>query len=381
MYTARSRIGCPMRGMEGEFSMSGRYEHRRGRRRRSRHRSARSADAPELQDEELLEAELLTEEELALRRARREAERKTKLTGDMLKFGLITLLLLIVFPPAGVVMLIFCGWRYAREFYAMVMEPRLRQRFLQEEIAKQVRAQVSDERERLEGHHARSMEQLSASIAHEIRNPITAAKSLVQQMEEEPTAKENVEYARIALEELQRVERSVSHLLRFARDEEMRKAPVRLADVVDSALETFRDRVARSGIALERRLDCEGRILGDAEKLRRILINLVGNAIDALGQSGTPGGGVRVELGENLAGTEVWLRVADDGPGIEPEALARLFSPFYTSKADGTGLGLPICKKLVEAHDGSIEVSSEPGRGAEFVLTFPRAAAPEGDPS
>ena len=76
--------------------------------------------------------------------------------------------------------------------------------------------------------------------------------------------------------------------------------------------------------------------------------------------------------GENLAGTEVWLRVKDNGPGLDAEAQQRLFAPFYTSKADGTGLGLAICRKLVDDHGGTIEVSSQPGAGAEFLLVFPR---------
>jgi signal transduction histidine kinase len=114
---------------------------------------------------------------------------------------------------------------------------------------------------------------------------------------------------------------------------------------------------------------------GDAEKLRRVLINLTGNALDALEQAGTPSPCIQVISGEDLAGREVWLRVRDNGPGIEPEALARIFSPFYTSKASGTGLGLAISKKLVDAHGGSIEVKSTPGQGTEFLLTFPKHAA------
>src|SRR5262249_57733345 len=92
---------------------------------------------------------------------------------------------------------------------------------------RRVRATLDGGRRALEGRHARSLEELSASIAHEIRNPITAAKSLVQQMEEDPRGAENVEYARVALAELERVERSVSHLLRFARGEETQLAPPR----------------------------------------------------------------------------------------------------------------------------------------------------------
>ena len=153
---------------------------------------------------------------------------------------------MIFIPPVGFIMLIVWGLKLGKRFYRLVLEPELRERFVESEVKKQVQVTLSREREALHGEHARSLEQLSASIAHEIRNPITAAKSLVQQMEEDPTAHENVEYARVALEELSRVERSVSHLLRFARDEEVRRRPIHFGEVVDSAVETFRDRAARS---------------------------------------------------------------------------------------------------------------------------------------
>ena len=83
-------------------------------------------------------------------------------------------------------------------------------------------------------------------------------------------------------------------------------------------------------------------------------------------------------MGENLAGSEVWLRVRDNGPGVDRELLAKMFSPFYTSKVNGTGLGLAICKKLVDAHSGSIEVTSDPGDGAEFIVTLPKTRDEKG---
>ena len=113
-------------------------------------------------------------------------------------------------------------------------------------------------------------------------------------------------------------------------------------------------------------------IRGDAEKLRRVAINLVGNAIDALVESDVVDRSVEVAMGENLAGTEVWFRVKDNGPGIESEIAKRIFDPFYTSKQSGTGLGLPITKKLVEAHGGEIELITDVGQGTEFVVTFPK---------
>jgi len=336
-----------------------------GKMRRRRHGRRRAREAA-------LEREFMSDEEVVLLDAREEAERKVEFTSRLLKRGLINLILLIFLPPVGVVLLIINLMRFGRPLYEQLVEPRVRERFLREEVEKRVRSQLVRERQDLEGEHARSMQELSASIAHEIRNPITAAKSLVQQMEEDPAAEDNIEYARVALEELSRVERSVSHLLRFARDEELRRLPLRLAEVVDSAALTFAERAERLGIEIQSDLEVAGELEGDAEKLRRVVINLLGNALDALEESDKPGGRIDVQVGENLAGTEVWLRVADNGPGIDSVTREHLFSPFHTSKETGTGLGLPICRKLVDAHHGSIEVRSEPGTGTEFIVTLPK---------
>jgi len=374
---------CPWGGQAagGPSVSHHRKSERNQRRRRRRRRDGERGYAPREEaprheagwDEE--PELLLSPEDQAWRRAQRTADEKARLVSEDLWVLIVCAILLVLVFPIGLIVTIIWGRRPIKRAWRLFVEPKLRDKFIEVEVEKQVAATLTHERQLMENEHARSMQQLSASIAHEIRNPITAAKSLVQQMEEDPRRVENVEYARVALEELQRVERSVSHLLRFARDEEMGLAEVSMAEVVDSALETFRDRVERSGVTLERRLDTEGLMRGDAEKLRRVVINLVGNAIDALEESGHTQPHIEVAMGENLAGTEVWLRVQDNGPGMDEQSRQRLFSPFYTSKPNGTGLGLPICRKLVEAHGGSIEVSSEPGEGAEFLLTFPKAQA------
>ena len=154
---------------------------------------------------------------------------------------------------------------------------------------------------------------------------------------------------------------------------------LRMADVVESVLESFRDRAQRTGIALESRFDSDGAMRGDAEQLRRVVINLVGNAIDALDEAETPDPRIDVHMGENLAGSEVWVRIADNGPGVDRDSLEKLFTAFYTSKPNGTGLGLAICKKLVEAHGGAIEATSEPGGGAEFLVIFPKRQPAQGE--
>lgn len=246
---------------------------------------------------------------------------------------------------------------------------RLRARFLDEELG---RVEGAAARGDAEESRALVMSELAASIAHEIRNPITAAKSLVQQMGDSPGAAENLEYAQVALEELDRVERSVSHLLRFAREEEVEPRELRLADVVREALAILEERAAKAGVELLPEVTAAGALRGDPDKLRRVVLNLVGNAIDAL--EDTPGAKVEVGVGENLAATEVWLRVRDNGPGIPEEERERVFRPFHTTRDQGTGLGLAITRKLVEVHGGTVEVTGSPSGGAEFLVTLPRAS-------
>ena len=229
----------------------------------------------------------LSPEEKAYRVARRRANAKLSFVTHFVTYLAVCTFLLFVagFRPAFITAL---GWGIGIviHYFAVLVAPGLRERFIETEVRREVRASVTRERENLESRHARTLEQLSAAIAHEIRNPITAAKSLVQQMGEDPSSSESVGYANVALEELDRVERSISHLLRYAREEEVDLSPLRLCDVVESSLESFHDRLVRSAVELKLTLDSDARMMGDPEKLRRVLINLIGNALDALVPSG-----------------------------------------------------------------------------------------------
>lgn len=315
----------------------------------------------------------MTDEQKVYQAARRRANRKLSFISHFVSYATVCTFLLFVagFRPAFIVALSW-GIGIVFHYFFALAAPELRQRLIDREVNREVQVSVSRERRSIEERNARQIEQLSASIAHEIRNPITAAKSLVQQMGEDPNSEDSVAYARVALEELDRVERSISHLLRFAREEEIRMREVRLQDVIVSAIETFRDRLERTGIHIGQEIDTEGWMRGDPEKLRRVIINLIGNAIDALEDAKTPDSSIQISAGENLAGTEVWLRVQDNGPGMDAATLEQIFNPFFTSKSSGTGLGLALSKKVVDAHGGLIEANSTVGEGTEFVLTFPK---------
>ncbi len=261
---------------------------------------------------------------------------------------------------------VFCHYLWA------LTAPKLRDRWVEQEVGARSAHGVKTERREVETRSRRSLEDLSASIAHEIRNPITAAKSLVQQMGEDPASGDNLEYAETALSELDRVERSISHLLRYARDEEPRMSRLELRSVALAAIEGLADRAASSGVELTIDFDRPGEMRGDGEKLRRVIENLVSNALEALATAQTSSPRISVLGGENLAGNEIWLRVVDNGPGITADERERIWSPFYTTRQEGTGLGLALSRKTIEAHGGRIELLAETRQGAEFVLSFPK---------
>lgn len=321
----------------------------------------------------------MTAEEQAYKEARQAANARVGFGAHLVTFAATLLFLLVIagFRTAAIVAMSW-GIGLAAHAFVALAAPRIRGRIINREVSRRLQTDVPRERRNLEADQSRRVEELSASIAHEIRNPITAAKSLVQQMGEDPGAHDNVEYANVAIEELGRVERSISHLLRFAREEDIAITEMQLRDVIESAVETFRDRQQKTGAAIDVQCSDIGPMRGDPEQLRRVVINLLGNALDAFDEAATDGPMISIQAGENLAGNEVWVRIRDNGPGMEPERLTRIFSPFYTSKTEGTGLGLAISKKVVDAHGGSIEAHSEPGQGTEFVITFPK---PSGESS
>ena len=210
----------------------------------------------------------LTPEEETYLEARRTAERKIRFFQHLVSYAFVVLFLwAIVATKVAMIVAFSWGIGLASHYFQAVVAPDLRRKWVRGEVDRQVSRTVSRQRVALEDEKLRSLEELSASIAHEIRNPITAAKSLVQQLGEDPGSAENVEYAQIALQELDRVERSISHLLRYAREEEMHPEKMKLVDAAESALETVRERLDSARVKVSRDFDVPGEMVGDTEQL------------------------------------------------------------------------------------------------------------------
>ena len=210
--------------------------------------------------------------------------------------------------------------------------------------------------------------EMAAGMAHEIRNPLGGiqlyASMLMQDVADRPNS---LEVVRKISAGVKRLEALVGQVLQFTREIAPRPQPMDLAPVVDQAVEY----AART--MSERQVNC--RVIGprpmsvnaDPLLLGQAVLNLLLNAIEAI----EGGGEVRVEYHPPPDGSDAkffHLRVCDTGAGIAPQALDRIFNPFFTTKASGTGLGLAIVHRIVEAHDGTIMAMNQPGGGAKFEM-------------
>ncbi|MGH7915997.1 MAG: ATP-binding protein [Candidatus Binataceae bacterium] len=313
------------------------------------------------------------DEHQAYERARKRAAQQAGFYAHLMWYGVVigSCLILNLIVSPGFEWWIFpaVGWGIglASHFGAVYGWHWIHERVFEPAIKREVQREVTLEKEAMRTEKQASLDELTASFAHEIRNPIAAAKSLVQQMGEDPRSNENVEYAKVALDELARVERSVSHLLKYAKEEDYHFDNVNLAAVLDQALTQMRGKLGAAHVTLSRSYIGGPTVRADADKLRQVFTNIIDNAIDAMHE-----GERRLELGiVRLYASSATVVIRDNGCGIPEDKLTKIFNPFYTTKQNGTGLGMGIAKKVMDAHHGRIEVRSEAGVGTEIRLTVP----------
>ncbi len=305
----------------------------------------------------------------ALRAAQRRTAHRIALTIHGVAYLGVLMLLSVLFFPAAVIVAFAWGTGLALHATVALFATGLRDRWIATELARELPVARAEERRVVGQEHQRDVERLAASLAHDIRNPIAAAKSLVRQIADDPSAATTTEYARVAETELDRVEASIAHLLRFAREEPIVLAPVRLREPVDAAIDVTRERT--TGVRIETDVP-DLSIEADAEALRRIFANLLTNAADAAREVDEGRRVVRVLGGESLDGSSAWVRIEDRGPGIPAELRERLFEPWVTGKDAGTGLGLGIARKLCAAHGGTLEIEASSPEGTTLLVTLPK---------
>lgn len=207
--------------------------------------------------------------------------------------------------------------------------------------------------------HFETMARVISGVAHEIRNPLFGISSIGQILERELDSPQHRALTQAMLKETERMKRLIEELLLYTRPSRFEIREVDISILCEEIMQHMKTR--RSDIIFS--LDILPLVIkADRDKIMQVFLNLVNNAVDAAKSS--------VRMSAKAADNKAVIVISDDGPGIKRDDLQMVFEPFFTTKKGGTGLGLPICKKIVEDHGGAIEIRSEEGGGTSVVLTL-----------
>lgn len=213
--------------------------------------------------------------------------------------------------------------------------------------------------------------ELASGVAHEIRNPLNAIAMIAQRFEMEFAPRRGTKEFRtltaVLRNETQRVNGIIQQFLRFARPPRLQLERVDLHAFLRHTATLVEAQAKAKHVEFRLEQQCEGDVELDRNQLTQALLNLLLNALEA-----TPAGG-RITLACRAEDNQVHVVVTDTGQGIPPDALHSIFNLYYTTKPDGTGMGLPMAQQIVAQHKGRLEVSSTPGRGSRFSIILPRA--------
>jgi two-component system sensor histidine kinase HydH len=246
-----------------------------------------------------------------------------------------------------------------------VIEGRRRDREQSATIAAQTAAIEAARARLVQSEKLAALGQLSATIAHEVRNPLAIIRSAAQSLGERVAAgdAEGQRACQFITAEIDRLTNVVGSLLAFARPLRLEPRPVTVDELFDGALLLAGPDLARQQVRVARPAGAPPlRVRADVDLVRQVLVGLLVNAIEAVGREG------EVSLDARTHADGVEIEVADTGPGVPAELRSRIFEPFFTTRARGTGLGLPIARQIVEAHGGTLEVDERRGGGARFTV-------------
>ena len=216
-----------------------------------------------------------------------------------------------------------------------------------------------------------AMGELAAGVAHEIRNPLNAIATVVQQLDKDFEPPEHSEeyhgLARLVYDEVKRINRTIQDFLHFSRPEPLRPDHFEIKTLVDKILMQYQSEARRKKIELKANLNWQGTVFADQDKLAQVLGNLVRNAIEAISTRG------KIEITVDfLPNDRLQISVSDTGQGIPVGMQAKIFNLYFTTKAQGTGIGLSIVQRIVDQHNGVIRIHSEQGKGTDFIIRIPR---------
>jgi len=213
--------------------------------------------------------------------------------------------------------------------------------------------------------------EMAATVAHEIRNPMTAIRGFAQRIARRlPENTTEKDYLGIIISEVDRLDEVIQSVLDFGKKPVIHKQPTAIADVIGDALMILDAQIKRSALLVETKIASRmPSLMLDEDQAKQVIINLVQNAVDATPQ----GRSIAIDAAPDT--DHVMIRVTDSGTGIEAAMREKIFDPFFTTKVHGTGLGLAMVKRIVEEHGGTIGVENITGKGAAFTVRLPLPAA------
>lgn len=223
---------------------------------------------------------------------------------------------------------------------------------------------------------------LAAGMAHEVKNALVAVKTFVDLLLEK---NKDAELATLVGREMDRVNKIIRQLLKFGSASRPVRDPVRVHDVLDHSLRMVKHQLDGKLISLRRDFKATSdTVAGDNHQLEQVFVNLFLNAVDATGTNGSltvetefiSAAPPEIAAPSYVGRPHVCIRVADTGAGIPEEHLNQMFEPFFTTKNHGTGLGLPITRRIIQEHHGRITVESQPNKGTTFSIILPAAPPP-----
>jgi two-component system nitrogen regulation sensor histidine kinase GlnL len=218
---------------------------------------------------------------------------------------------------------------------------------------------------------------IAAGVAHEVKNPLGGIRGAAEILASRAGDAKTLEAAELIVREVDRIAALLDDLMVFTHGE-LRLAPMNVHRVIDDVLALVAHDPLAKGVEIAREFDPSiPEMLADADRLRQVVLNLVRNALQALPGGGSLAVATRMTLEHRVRGPAgaqvptVAIEVRDSGPGIPAEVLAQLATPFFTTRAGGTGLGLAVSRHWVARHGGSLAVESSPGTGTRVRVLLP----------
>lgn len=219
--------------------------------------------------------------------------------------------------------------------------------------------------------HLATIGQLAAGIAHEIRNPLTTVKGFIQLIQPHLVEIGKEEYALIALEEIDRANEIIYEFLNAAKPQQNKKQSISVDKLIKDIVMLYESEAILRNIEFVTDLNhYNAQLYIDIKQIKQVLVNLIKNALEAIGQNPNHDKGM-IRIHSKIKVDSLILQIEDNGIGMDNETIENLFVPFFSTKDEGTGIGLTVCKKIIEEHGGTIEVNSTPFIGTTFIIQLP----------